>query len=59
MFKIEFETGNDAFQGEQEFINETRQILENVWEKISKGQREGAVMDSNGNKIGSYGFITE
>jgi hypothetical protein len=56
MFFIEFKTDNDAFAGDQGFINETRAIFENVWEKISKGQKEGAVMDSNGNKVGQFGF---
>ena len=54
MVSIKFETTNDVFEGKQGFINETRRILENVWEKISKGQHVGSILDRNGNVVGGF-----
>lgn len=58
MFSIEFYTDNAAFADGNETI-EIARILTNVGARILDGQREGAVRDENGNKVGLFRFKAE
>ena len=53
MFKIEFKTGNAAF--DDNFEGEATKILKNIIEKIQNGYEYGTISDTNGNKIGKWG----
>lgn len=59
--KIEFKTTNSAFcdpqtgePGELWRVYETCKVLKNIIVRIQDGQKQGAVLDSNGNKIGEW-----
>lgn len=54
MFKIEFDTGNAAF--EESDTAEIHRILENIWEQLA-WRSEGSVIDINGNRIGSWKYV--
>lgn len=53
MFKLTFDTGNEAFQDGQATL-ETSRILREVATLIGKGFTEHGVHDINGNRVGSY-----
>jgi hypothetical protein len=53
MFKLEFSTENAAFEDENK-VSEIAIILLNVRGKVLNGHGGGIVMDSNGNKVGSW-----
>ena len=52
MFKLQFETNDDCFQGCLE--PEVRSVLRMVERLLAQGNTEGAVTDFNGNTIGSF-----
>lgn len=56
MVKIEFTTGNAAFRTEDERLDEyeVARILKDIAEKIESGATYGAIIDYNGNKVGSW-----
>ena len=54
MFKIEFETGNAAFDEEG---YEIARILREVADKIEAGRYVESVVDLNGNRIGRVDWI--
>jgi len=54
MFKIEIETGNDAFTDRPDM--EIKRIIAQIIQDIDRGKMEGIVSDFNGNKVGKYGF---
>jgi len=57
MLKINFATGNEAFQGDE--TGETVRILREIAKKIEEGREVGPVMDLNGNKIGAWSYCPE
>jgi hypothetical protein len=53
MFKLEFETDNDAFQsGDNQ--EEVAKILATIAKEIAAGKKYDNVRDVNGNKIGYW-----
>lgn len=55
MFKLEFETGNAAFDGDLAWM-EIDTILRAVADRAGDGQTSGTIRDSNGNRIGAWRF---
>ena len=55
MFKLQFNLDNAAF-GEDETTRaeEIRRILETVSEQVQAGREEAAILDSNGNRVGTW-----
>ena len=51
MFKIEFETTNSAFDDP---ADEIAAILALIASRLTGGETEGLIKDSNGNRIGSW-----
>ena len=56
MFKIEFDTGNAAFEEYDTY--EIRRILAYIGEQL-EFKTEGSVIDINGNKIGSWKYVRD
>ena len=60
MVKIEFETGNAAFQDYDDSYStiyrtqEILRILDKISTEIEMGYDSNSILDINGNKIGSY-----
>lgn len=57
-FSLKINCNNDAFGGEGDedtLINETKRILNEVANKLDYTDKE-TILDSNGNKVGVYGF---
>lgn len=61
MFKLEIKTGGaafkDPFTGEEDDLMETtelRSLLASISVELEHGAVSGAVMDANGNKVGSW-----
>ena len=52
MFTIKMETDNDAFQ--DDLHHEIKNCLHEVSEHILYGINEGSILDSNGNKVGTF-----
>jgi hypothetical protein len=52
LFKLHVSLGNDAFQ--PDWRDEVARILERTAERLRNGQREGRLMDENGNAVGSF-----
>ncbi len=52
MFKIEFETENDAFA--PVVTIEIRRLLRQVSDRVDDGQTEGTLADRNGNTVGRF-----
>ena len=50
---VTFSTDNDAF-AEGDFEDEVSRVLQRVATKIRNGEREGAVLDTNGNRVGTF-----
>lgn len=57
-FKLEFDCGNAAFEGDG-LRCEVPAIIREVAALTRGGAREGIVRDVNGNKIGQWGFSDE
>ena len=55
MFKLEFETGNAAFDETEEISR----ILRDVARRIETGATSGKIRDTNGNAVGSFSFDRE
>lgn len=53
MFKLEFETGNAAFDGDLAWM-EIDTILRAVADRAGDGQTSGTIRNSNGNRIGAW-----
>ncbi len=52
MFKVEFNTDNDAF--EPDSSSEISRLLRQVTDRVLDGQTEGTLADRNGNTVGRY-----
>jgi len=52
MFKLEFSTDNAAFEDDP--AGEVADILVDIRSKVMSGRKAGRIMDSNGNKVGSW-----
>lgn len=52
MFKLEFDTDNDAFGNDPS--NETASILRELADVIASGHRSGVARDRNGNTVGTF-----
>jgi hypothetical protein len=57
MLTIHFKQENAAFQ-ENGYATETARILRDIAKRIERGQFDGPVFDSNGNRVGDF-FTTE
>jgi hypothetical protein len=57
MLAIKFKTENEAFRDNE--TEETVRILRDIAKKIESGRVDGAVMDLNGNKIGTWDYCEE
>lgn len=55
-FTLTFDTDNDAFQNENDLVEEIPRILRTIATKFEHGRTEGAVMDVNGNSIGRWEY---
>ena len=55
MFKIEFETDDDAFQHDN-FSSEVERILKADTERVKRGDKEAKIRDNNGNAIGTFSW---
>lgn len=60
MFKMEIKTGGAAFRDEDDNLDETgyevRKLLKKVAEKIENGYSGGILIDTNGNRVGSWKY---
>jgi hypothetical protein len=60
MFKMEIKTGGAAFRDEDGNLDETgyevRRQLKSISEKIKDGYTGGVLIDTNGNKVGSWRY---
>jgi len=52
-FKVEFETDNAAFEGYEKRY-EIARILAVIAKKVVNGEEPGAVVDINGNTVGTF-----
>ncbi len=53
MFKLTIKTGNEAYQGGS-LTYELARNLQDIAGKLQAGNTYGSVMDTNGNKVGSW-----
>lgn len=51
--KINYTTGNAAFEGDSSFLENVR-ILMIIIEKMKEGKTYGNILDINGNKVGTW-----
>lgn len=54
MFKLEFNTDNDAFTGLVSRTEEIKRILDVVQIAVANGYFNGAILDINGNHVGNW-----
>lgn len=55
MVRVEFVTGNDAFQGDAfQRSGEAARIFERIVSEIKHGGRGGTIVDRNGNTVGKW-----
>lgn len=52
MLRVQIWTDNDAFAGNGE--QEVAKLLRQLADRIEEGQCDGRIMDSNGNRCGSF-----
>lgn len=57
MFSVKFETGNAAFDDDPAW--ECCEILQRIRARLAAGEVSGGIMDSNGNKIGTWELVAE
>jgi hypothetical protein len=58
-FEIHFTTDNDSFHSERGMMEtETAKMLDDIKDCVLDGVADGVVFDSNGNSIGTWGYIT-
>jgi hypothetical protein len=55
--KIEFKTGNAAFEGEDNY--EVVRILRDIADQVERGCALGIIIDINGNKVGKWDLEEE
>lgn len=48
-----------GYPGTGEFCDEVARILHKAAEMVADGQTERAIMDSNGNRVGEWRFVSE
>ena len=58
MFILTINTDNAAFDGENK-VEEVIRILQETSRRLAEGLNDGALLDSNGNKVGSYELSCE
>ena len=60
MFKMEIQTGGAAFRDEYNNLDatgyEVSKLLKKVAEKIENGYSGGILIDTNGNRVGSWKY---
>ena len=59
MFKCEIKTGGSAFRDDGDldpFGTEVRRILRHIINDLGDGKPDGVIMDSNGNKVGTWSY---
>ena len=56
-FVLNIETDNAAFTDGP--FDEFRLVFDRVLHKLAAGEREGTVLDSNGNRIGTFLWLTD
>ena len=56
MFRVEIDTSNVAFQGN---MTELQALLYKIGVDLKIGITEGAVIDTNGTKVGTWGFYDD
>ena len=54
-FKLVFDMNNEVFNSEPEF--EVERILFKISNDVLNGETYGAIMDYNGNKVGSWEIL--
>jgi hypothetical protein len=54
MFKLSFNTDNDAFNQDYKQEEAARCLEDYVVKQLRNGFASGTILDSNGNKIGSF-----
>lgn len=57
MFILTLGTGNDAFAGDP--LPETARLLAYAAGKVEGGAHHGALVDLNGNRVGSFQFVDD
>lgn len=55
MFTVKFDTGNAAFDGDDD-RSEIVRILKEIQDEIEFYRNEGSIIDINGNKIGTWKY---
>jgi hypothetical protein len=53
MFSLQFDTDNAAFEDDNVGL-ECARILQDIAKQVGRGYQEGRVIDSNGNKVGTW-----
>ena len=53
MLTVKFKTDNAAFSDDADTLEVTR-LLREVADEIQQGSTSGAILDYNGNKVGTY-----
>lgn len=53
MFTVKMKTDNDAF-ADGNAAAEVARILRRIGERLESGERDGACMDANGNRVGTW-----
>ena len=59
MFRLEFKTGNAAFDIESGLEEECARIIECVKQQVLCGQTSGTCIDINGNTVGAWAYMEE
>ena len=54
MLRISISQGNDAFKGNSNKERETAHILRELANRIERGDKQGKIMDINGNSVGFF-----
>lgn len=54
MLRIAISQGNDCFMGNSNKEKETARILRVLADRIERGDKQGKIMDINGNSVGFF-----
>jgi hypothetical protein len=57
MFRVEFNVDNAAFEKQSE--GEVAKLLEKTLKKLQEGKTGGHIQDSNGNRVGAWGYYID
>jgi hypothetical protein len=57
MLRVKIETDNDAFSGDGE--REVARLLRKVADRVLRGELDGVLLDSNGNRCGAFDLRLE